>query len=144
MRKPSVRIPASTSSVNALLALALLVSCLLGCNLGGSCNVKIWAEVPSPNGKLKAVVYDRTCASTLCQPDNIVAILPINDKVNEIDKPGIVFSTSCQTERFQARWNGDEELVITGSLPPNEISWPMRGLPYQGVRIRYEQTKQSS
>lgn len=82
--------------------------------LPGGCQDKIVDQIPSPNGKLKAVLYIKDCGATT-RPTTIIIVLPISQ-----DRPGYrqerIFAgyepASHMAYKVRAQWASDEALTV--------------------------------
>ena len=124
----------------ALLALVLAVAVVgTACvSLAGNCTNTIHRELPSPNGKMKAVIFDRDCGATVGF-NTQVSVLPSGAKLP--DDGGNVFvadggrGNGTSGPYVGVSWTNDGELLVTyvkgARVFHNESS-------VSNVRVRYE------
>lgn len=105
----------------------------------------VLTEVPSPNGKLKAVIFkvqldegpgrQGNCQGSLAVYESL-SILGKDEKVPEDIKKGTPRKGNAvpYNENLRARWVSDNELSVTGRL----VNSPDLVQTVNGVTVRYE------
>lgn len=113
------------------LGLAILIGggVLLFFNLPDPCSNEVLSEIPSPNGKLKAVIFTRSCGATTANSRQITIILASHLLPNEA---GNIF-ISDREPFLTVKWSDDQNLVIEGGGPNSPF--PVPGFP--SVRVSY-------
>jgi hypothetical protein len=105
--------------------------------IDGMCGNGIVAEVKSPNGKLKAVVFERNCGATTGVSTQI-SILPESEELaNEVGNVCVV----DVFPKVELRWAGNNELVIAhhgGARLFHAVQ------SFDGINIRYEVPTQAA
>lgn len=126
-KRPAWLKPVLFFVVIAVVAIAALIG--LDFSLShGLCQNTVAAETPSPNGRLKAVVFLRACGAA---PNTQVSILGVNQSLP--DRDGNVFATSGEP-KLSVRWADDYHLIIAGRT---RTDFQRLG-EYKGIRITYE------
>lgn len=111
--------------------LIFVVSCpVLFLGSTDSCANEIVSEVPSPNGKLKAVIFTRDCGATTAFSRQ-VSIVPGLDNLPN-DGGNVYISGDVPT--LSVRWTDDQNLTISGGGAVSPF--PVEGFP--GVRVTYQ------
>lgn len=123
------------------LMLALVLGATSCVSLAGDCANTIHREVASPNGKMKAVIFDRDCGATTGF-NTQVSVLPFDGKLPDdggnafvADTNGGLASSGGRGPYVGVAWANDTELVVTydkaARVFHNESS-------VGNVRVRYE------
>ncbi len=94
--------------VHSMLVTAALIS---GC--GAACENEVSEIVNSPSGKLKAVVFTRSCGATVGF-NTQVSVLPV--EVSLPNEGGNILVVGGSVP-LQLRWGSDSLLQIAGALP---------------------------
>ena len=107
-------------------------------SLAGDCTNIIHREIPAPNGKMKAVIFDRDCGATVGF-NTQVSVLPSGAKLP--DDGGNVFvadgghGNGTSGPYVSVSWTSDGELLVTydkdARVFHNESS-------VGNIRVRYE------
>ena len=123
---------------SVLTLIALLAGGTACASLAGDCSNQIRREVSSPNGKMKAVVFQRDCGATVGF-NTQVSVLPSRAKLP--DDGGNVFvaarghGNGTSGPYVSVSWTNDGELLVTydkdARVFRNESS-------VGNVRVRYE------
>lgn len=93
-----------------------------------SCSNEILSEIPSPDGKLKALIFRRSCAST----DSVSTDVSIfGSSESPPNQPGNSFIAQGVTP-VTIRWIDNSELLID---EPQETNVTLRVAKYSEVRI---------
>jgi len=83
--------------------------------LGGGCNEQIVSEIPSPDGKLKAVLYVRDCGATTRASTRLNVIRKAASPPGEASAEviaGYEFPWNATTHKIGAQWTGDHYLDV--------------------------------
>ena len=101
------------------LGLVLPLPMLAGCTETSPCSNRLLGERLSPNGALKAVVFQRSCAEGTVASTQ-VSLLPADEPLP--NKAGNTLVLDSSGERLPTghraislRWTGDQELVVSRS-----------------------------
>jgi hypothetical protein len=131
-----------------VVALASVAAGCLIVALGAAWFLSSWAEglcadsaaetITSPDGRLKAVAFDRSCGAMTSNSEQL-SILPISGKLENTAGNAFV---AGRREAFSFRWTGARSIEITGSRAtafraPNEVRVPLGFLRSETVRITY-------
>jgi hypothetical protein len=107
-------------------------------NCGGDCKASAFEEIPSPDGKMKAVLFKIKCpegGGAKC-PDGIgsssLSIMSIDENLSPVERKGNAVDWGSNLE---VKWIGDRELLAAsdyalGKDQPNVFT-------VQGVTVRY-------
>ena len=108
----------------------LIGGALMGINQAfPSCTNEILNEIPSPDGKLKAVVFRRSCAST----DSVTTNVSIFGRAGKLpNQPGNTFIAQG-VPPLNTRWTSPTELLIE---EPKDTLVTLRVAKYCEIRIR--------
>ena len=110
----------------------VLAVCALssGCGL---CGNEIGYEEASPNGKLKAVVFERDCGATTGATTQISILHKSEALPNEA---GNIFIAEGDL-RLRAQWRSDAELLVTY---PSGTSVTLKQKQRNGVSVHYDES----
>lgn len=105
----------------------LLITLVNGCmSVDSMCATQLYDTIPSPNGELKAVLYQRDCGATTPFTTNI-SIMEANDSLK--NEPGNIYRRRGDPKNFAPllQWQSDDELLIIEESPDefyeNAQSW---------------------
>jgi hypothetical protein len=111
------------SVVTALLASVILLklafgqfsNLLFGFALASGCNDQVVSELPSPGGKVKAVLYVRDCGATT-RASTIVTILSAAQVKPQYRSPrvfeGYEYPWNAKTHKIRLEWLSDRSLRV--------------------------------
>ncbi len=114
--------------MRVLVAASVVLLLLAGC--GDTCTNDVRASVPSPSGRLHAVVFSRECGATVgfnTQVSLVAAAEQPEDSGNVVVLKGKV--------PLQLRWQSETELIVTGAAATEQFK---REVLVGAVRVRYE------
>ena len=108
------------------------------------CGNDVYREYPSPNGKLKAVVFERDCGATtpfstqvsVIESDQKLENVPGNAFIGSDDGRAPVTSHHTM-EKFEVKWLDDSHLLIR--YDARGFSRETNPKIVNNVQIRYEQ-----
>ena len=121
MKKRGTIIALSVST--ALLAVLLLLrlvfgdfsTLLFGFALASGCKDQVVSELPSPGGKVKAVIYVRDCGATT-RASTIVTILATTQGTPKYGSPrvfeGYEYPWNAKTHKIRLEWLSDRSLRV--------------------------------
>jgi hypothetical protein len=118
------------------------VACILFCACGDSCDYAVLSETKSPDGKLKAVVFQRGCGSPI---DSSEQISILSSNASSPLGRGNVFIAGDENQatptnlkhpiEIKVNWESNSSLVV--SYPKNaQVS--LKKPRVAGVAVRYE------
>lgn len=116
-----------------------------GClDISDTCGNDIFGEYPSPNGKLKAVVFERDCGATtpfstqvsLIERDQKLENVPGNAFIGSDDGRAPVTSHHTMDE-FEVKWLDDNHMLIR--YDARGFSRDISPKVVKNVQVRYEQ-----
>lgn len=121
MRKGGTIIALSVSTaLLAALILGKLVfgnfgALVLGFAMGSGCEDQVVSELPSPSGKVNAVMYVRDCGATT-RASTIVTILSATQRKPKYGSPrvfeGYEYPWNAKTHKIRLEWLGDRSLRV--------------------------------
>jgi hypothetical protein len=112
----------------------------VGCSDFSICENTPEKVVASPNGELKAVIFDRGCGATTGFTTGVSILNSVEDLSNA-DKGNVLLadgayqetSRSANRVNFEAEWRSDTELLVRHSIATHKQSESVGN-----VRIRFE------
>jgi hypothetical protein len=133
-RKPATidwaKVVVGTLGILFLLLVLLLYSCATG-----MCGNEVFQEAGSPDGKYRAVIFQRDCGATTGFSTQ-VSILSASATLG--NKPGNVFIADGHPDwtRIEVQWDDARMLTIT-YLSENKIS--KSKTKYRGITVNYKE-----
>lgn len=104
--------------------------------VGGLCNNEIYAEVPSPDSRYKAVIFQRDCGATTGFSTQI-SILPADNTLENDSGNIFVMKGHPQSHAPAVSWMSDTELFINVPLDGSAIKAESRFNSTANIRISY-------
>jgi hypothetical protein len=120
----------------ALLGTAVLVASAwawLGAG-SGSCSDTVLREVPSPSGRLKAVLFERDCGSTTGFNRHMQILRP-SESLQDNSPFAIDDDHGSSTLDVHMRWDGDAHLIVSRGAQARVFH---EDTQVRGVAVAYE------
>jgi len=121
--------------------LCIGLACIQLSCMPNPCRNEVIRELPSPNGHIKAIVFQRDCGATTGFSTQI-SLLAAGEKLSEgagnvlilTDDRGAVPLTSTNTVELGVEWTGNEAVSVT---LPSAARVLQRAEQVGAIRVRY-------